>query len=498
MPNIQLQFRRGTAAEWDAANPVLAEGEIGIEKLTYKYKIGNGVLPWTLLPYAGGTGDTGPQGEKGDTGADGLSTYQIALNHGFIGTEIEWLASLKGVDGTNGVDGEDGQDGASAYQIALNNGFVGTEEQWLESLNGADGQDGVDGVNGADGASAYEIAVSNGFAGTEAQWLASLVGADGPQGAPGANGQDGASAYEIAVSNGYTGTEAEWIAEVQNRVHTVTGINGVIVDDTDPQNIIISSTASSVPNHDFFNKVKAGYMISHFDGGSYITTSAANNSIVNSLFDAWINYTSGTGSTIGYNNPNSALGEMFGVALTYGTITGAYSAARVTGNANVMLSNMSFLYNSRFSFSEQTNGTSEAFFTGLVATQMTAPLNEAVLYTSSCIVVCKDATDANIHFYVGNNTQRIKVNTGIPYANIGVTANIFNFTSWSEGSDIYLSLKNEGTSQTFTYQVPVSYLPNSTTQHLAYVGVKNTGTSSAALRVMNLYNITIETKLNFG
>lgn len=34
---------------------------------------------------------------------------------------------------------ESGADGKSAYQIALDNGFEGTEEEWLESLNGADG-----------------------------------------------------------------------------------------------------------------------------------------------------------------------------------------------------------------------------------------------------------------------------------------------------------------------------------------------------------------------
>ena len=34
-----------------------------------------------------------------------------------------------------------GKDGKSAYQIALDNGFVGTEEEWLESLKGTDYDD---------------------------------------------------------------------------------------------------------------------------------------------------------------------------------------------------------------------------------------------------------------------------------------------------------------------------------------------------------------------
>lgn len=32
-----------------------------------------------------------------------------------------------------------GEDGRSAYQVALDNGFVGTEEEWLASLKGESG-----------------------------------------------------------------------------------------------------------------------------------------------------------------------------------------------------------------------------------------------------------------------------------------------------------------------------------------------------------------------
>lgn len=48
----------------------------------------------------------------------------------------------------------EGTAGKSAYEIAVENGFVGTEAEWLESLKGEDGQDGTngrDGVNGQDG-----------------------------------------------------------------------------------------------------------------------------------------------------------------------------------------------------------------------------------------------------------------------------------------------------------------------------------------------------------
>lgn len=49
---------------------------------------------------------------------------------------------------------EKGKDGKSAFEIAVEHGFVGTETEWLESLRGADGKDslpGKDGKNGVDG-----------------------------------------------------------------------------------------------------------------------------------------------------------------------------------------------------------------------------------------------------------------------------------------------------------------------------------------------------------
>lgn len=82
-------------------------------------------------------------------GKDGKSAYQIALDNGFIGTEADWLESLKGEDGEQGQKGDkgeigpQGEKGKSAYQIALDEGFIGTEEEWLETLKGENGSSGV-------------------------------------------------------------------------------------------------------------------------------------------------------------------------------------------------------------------------------------------------------------------------------------------------------------------------------------------------------------------
>lgn len=60
------------------------------------------------------------------------SAYDIAVDNGFVGTEQEWLDSLK--------------QGKSAYEIAVENGFVGSEVEWLESLKGSKGDAGDDGM----------------------------------------------------------------------------------------------------------------------------------------------------------------------------------------------------------------------------------------------------------------------------------------------------------------------------------------------------------------
>jgi hypothetical protein len=48
----KIQFRRGTASEWTAANTLLAEGEMGLELDTGYWKIGNGTDLWNVLDYA--------------------------------------------------------------------------------------------------------------------------------------------------------------------------------------------------------------------------------------------------------------------------------------------------------------------------------------------------------------------------------------------------------------------------------------------------------------
>ena len=50
---------------------------------------------------------------KGKNGIDGKSAYQLAVNGGFVGTEAEWIASLKGETGPIGPAGQTGETGAT-------------------------------------------------------------------------------------------------------------------------------------------------------------------------------------------------------------------------------------------------------------------------------------------------------------------------------------------------------------------------------------------------
>lgn len=46
-----IQLRRDTSTNWITANPVLAQGELGLETNTRKIKVGDGSTPWNSLLY---------------------------------------------------------------------------------------------------------------------------------------------------------------------------------------------------------------------------------------------------------------------------------------------------------------------------------------------------------------------------------------------------------------------------------------------------------------
>lgn len=55
----RMQQRRGTAAQWTSADPILAAGEIGVETDTNQFKVGDGVNHWADLSYFKNLDDLG-------------------------------------------------------------------------------------------------------------------------------------------------------------------------------------------------------------------------------------------------------------------------------------------------------------------------------------------------------------------------------------------------------------------------------------------------------
>ena len=111
------------------------------------------------------------------SGIDGASAYEIAVADGFVGTESEWLASLKGEQGDTGAKGDKGDKGDTGATGA-------TGAQGIQGIQGVKGDKGDKGDTGSTGA----------------------TGATGPQGATGATGPAGADGTSItSVTSSKTG-----------------------------------------------------------------------------------------------------------------------------------------------------------------------------------------------------------------------------------------------------------------------------------------------------
>lgn len=99
----RIQLRRGTSAEWHAANPVLAPGEPGYSTDTGYTRHGDGVTAWRDLP--DNAGPPGPVGPPVDT------TYLMqVVTHGSdasaprpIGAAaVYWIGDVEPENGAEG------------------------------------------------------------------------------------------------------------------------------------------------------------------------------------------------------------------------------------------------------------------------------------------------------------------------------------------------------------------------------------------------------------
>jgi hypothetical protein len=96
-------------------------------------------------------------------GPEGKSAYQVAVDNGFVGSEKQWLESLKGLNGARGKDGAKGEQGERGLPGQKGDkgdkgerGERGLQgEQGIQGIQGIQGENGKDGINGKDGADGY-------------------------------------------------------------------------------------------------------------------------------------------------------------------------------------------------------------------------------------------------------------------------------------------------------------------------------------------------------
>ena len=88
---IRIQLRRDTAANWVSSNPVLRQGEIGIETDTLLMKLGNGTSTWTQIT---GYMNLVPDGNL--TIGDYVTVNDIGASNGVVGLDNSKNALIPG------------------------------------------------------------------------------------------------------------------------------------------------------------------------------------------------------------------------------------------------------------------------------------------------------------------------------------------------------------------------------------------------------------------
>jgi len=139
---MKIQFRRDTAASWTSNNPVLLEGELGLDTTNDHFKIGDGTTNWNTLLYSYGDWNTIINKPSTFTPSAGGSVGQVLTNvSNGVGT---WQDAAGGVNLTSATTapasptaGDQWFDTANGILYAYMTD--GTQTQWLD-ISSANGQ----------------------------------------------------------------------------------------------------------------------------------------------------------------------------------------------------------------------------------------------------------------------------------------------------------------------------------------------------------------------
>lgn len=161
----------------------------------------------------------------------GIDVVTLALAKKYTKESLAGAGALKGEKGDPftyddftpeqllALKGENGIDGKSAYQLAVEKGFVGTEAEWVASLKGETGPIGPQGIQGEVGP----------------QGLKGETGATGPQGPKGDNYQITEADYaaiagmvSVPSKTSELTNDSNFITEVKLNGESVVNENGSI------------------------------------------------------------------------------------------------------------------------------------------------------------------------------------------------------------------------------------------------------------------------------
>lgn len=198
--------------------------------------------------------------EVSEIGEKGYSAYEVAVQNGFIGTETEWLASLKGADGIDGHDGRDGQDGENGTNgqdgitptIGDNGNWYLGETDTGKPSRGIQGIQGVAGQDGNDGEDGVSPTVSISKSGKVT--TISITDKNGVHTATINDGEDGQDGVTMAQVEAITGDLAD--LDTTDKTKLVSAINEVAGASGGDIGIEVLNLSSNIPNYDASNDVQ--------------------------------------------------------------------------------------------------------------------------------------------------------------------------------------------------------------------------------------------------
>ena len=80
---VRIQLRRDTATNWTTNDPLLAEGELGLEIDSGRWKVGNGIHTWDALPYSNSI-FSGPSVIADSSSGTALRITQTGTGNAFV------------------------------------------------------------------------------------------------------------------------------------------------------------------------------------------------------------------------------------------------------------------------------------------------------------------------------------------------------------------------------------------------------------------------------